>query len=134
MDVKDVINVGQVSYDVDMEPIKGGYKITRVNLITPTIRLYFDVGQQVLSLTVISKVEYEVRITGGIKEIIVNAKIADEIKAFGLGKLWDQLSKLSPFSYAVNDLIAKLLNSWETVLKATLEVMGKAKTDEVEHS
>ncbi len=125
-DLSSTVNVGSVSYEVELEQVQNSYKISQVQLIAPTIQLYFNPSLQVFEIYVYSNVVYKVQVNGGIKDVFVNARVAKEIQNYGFCALWGQLSKQSPFSNAVNSLISKILCALETVVKATEEAQAQA--------
>ncbi len=120
-DVNNTINVGSVSYDVELDPAQNGYRIAYVKLTAPTITLYFNPAEQVFEINVFTNVVYKVQVNGGLKDVIVNTKTAQDIENYGFCSLWSQLSKQSPLSSTVNSVISKILCALETVVKATEE-------------
>ncbi len=119
------VNVGNVTYDVYLEPVQNGYQINQVTINAPTIYLYFNPSAQVLEIYVYANVTYRVQVNGGLKNVIVNKQIAQDIQNWGFCTLWSQLSRQSPYSNAVNSLISKMLCALETVVKATNEAQSQ---------
>jgi len=133
-EVSVTVNVGEVSYDVELQPVQNGYQISRVMITAPTIYLYFDLPAQIFEIHVYSNVTYRVQVFGGIKSIVVNKQVAQDIQNFGFCTLWGLVSRQSPYSYAVNNLIAKILCALDTVVKNTAEASTEASVQSTETS